>query len=78
MMAEGGSTQRSAGAGRGFVNPKTIAEMEKRKKKGIRGGIWTEESGVPVPQEPKGMRKGGYVCSADGIAKRGKTRGKFI
>ena len=24
------------------------------------------------------MKKGGYVCAADGIAKRGKTRGKII
>ena len=25
-----------------------------------------------------GMRKGGYVRSADGIAKRGKTRGRIV
>jgi hypothetical protein len=25
-----------------------------------------------------GMRKGGYVRAADGIAKRGKTRGKIV
>jgi hypothetical protein len=25
-----------------------------------------------------GMRKGGYVRSADGIAKRGKTRGRMV
>ena len=31
-------------------------EMEK-KPRGIRGGIWTEDSGVPVPQEPEGVRK---------------------
>jgi len=24
------------------------------------------------------MKKGGYVKSADGIAKRGKTRGKYV
>lgn len=25
-----------------------------------------------------GFKKGGYVRAADGIAKRGKTRGKFV
>lgn len=53
--------------------------------KGIRGGVWTEDSGVPVPQEPEGgvvrRAKGGSVSAssrADGIAKKGKTRGKFV
>lgn len=63
------------------------------KKKGIRGGIWTEDSGVPVPQNPEGakrmeeapemaMKSGGSVGSAskraDGIAQRGKTRGTTV
>ena len=62
-------------------------EMEK-KPRGIRGGIWTEDSGVPLPQEPEGVRKpvkkasGGSVSSAskraDGIAVKGKTRGTII
>ena len=62
-------------------------EMEK-KPRGIRGGVWTEDSGVPVPQEPEGVRKpvkkagGGSVSSAskraDGIAIKGKTRGTII
>ena len=61
--------------------------MEK-KPRGIRGGIWTEDSGVPLPQEPEGVRKpvkkasGGSVSSAskraDGIAMKGKTRGKIV
>jgi hypothetical protein len=41
--------------------------------------------GMPVPQDidggsapkPKKMASGGYVKSADGIAQRGKTRGKM-
>jgi hypothetical protein len=41
--------------------------------------------GMPVPQDidggsarkPKKMANGGYVKAADGIAKRGKTRGKM-
>lgn len=62
------------------------------KKKGIRGGVWTEDSGVPVPQNPEGAkareeapegyRRGGSVGSAskraDGIAQRGKTRGTTV
>ena len=64
--------------------------MATKKKKGIRGGIWTEDSGVPVPQSPEGvkgmeetpeigMKRGGMTASkrADGIAQRGKTRGKM-
>mgnify|MGYP006266591301 CR=1 FL=1 len=62
-------------------------ELEK-KPRGIRGGIWTEDSGVPLPQEPEGVRKpvkkakGGSISSAskraDGIAQRGKTRGTMV
>ena len=63
------------------------------KKKGIRGGVWTEDSGVPVPQNPEGakrmeeapemeLKSGGRVSStskrADGIAERGKTRGTMV
>ena len=32
------------------------------------------QSNVPVDK----MKKGGYVKSADGIAKKGKTRGKYV
>lgn len=62
-------------------------EMEK-KPRGIRGGVWTEDSGVPLPQEPEGVRKpvkkakGGSISSAskraDGIAMKGKTRGTIV
>lgn len=85
-MAAGGSVppMKSAGAGRGFVNPKTIAEMQKRKKKGIRGGVWTDDSDVPAPENPDmgsvKLKKGGSVfrSAADGIAKKGRTHPKFI
>ena len=36
---------------------------------------------VNAPQptgQPTAMRKGGYVKAADGIAKRGRTRGKLV
>lgn len=63
--------------------------MATKKKKGIRGGVWTEDSGVPVPQNPEGAKameetpvtysKGGSASSrADGIAQRGKTRGTMV
>ena len=64
-------------------------ELEKKKPKG--DSVWTEESGIPVPQEPEVARptkkpvkkaSGGSISSAskraDGIAERGKTRGTTI
>ena len=65
-------------------------ELEAKKNpRGIKGGVWTEDSGVPVPQEPDGgilkakkKAGGGSVSSAskraDGIAQRGKTRGTMV
>jgi len=59
----------------------------KKKPRGIKGGIYTEDSGLPPPQDidggsaprkPKPMAKGGYVRAADGCAQRGKTRGKMM
>jgi hypothetical protein len=65
-------------------------ELEKKQTKG--DSVWTEGSGVPVPQEPDGgilkpkkpVKKagGGSISSAskraDGIAQRGKTRGTNV
>ena len=65
-------------------------ELEKKKTKG--DSVWTEESGIPVPQEPdmgssprpkKPVKKasGGMASAssrADGIAQRGKTRGTMV
>jgi hypothetical protein len=53
------------------------------KKPAPRDSVFRE--GMPVPQDidggsapkPKKMASGGYVKAADGIAKRGKTRGKM-
>ena len=65
-------------------NAAKAAMQKKATPRGIRGGVWTEDSGVPVPQDIDGasakpFKKGGSVGSAskraDGIAKRGKTRG---
>jgi hypothetical protein len=65
-------------------------DMMKKKPRGVRGGVWTEDSGLPPPDEPdmgsspppkkkpKKMAMGGSASSrADGIAQRGKTRGKM-
>ena len=74
-----------AGAGRGFVNPKTVAEMAAEKPK---RSAQVEEA-VQEMQDAKdrkkisdmGYAKGGSVSSAskraDGIATKGKTRGKM-
>lgn len=61
-------------------------ELEKKKTKG--DSVWTEDSGIPAPQEPdmgilkpkKTVKKagGGYVKAADGCVSRGKTRGKMV
>lgn len=66
-------------------------ELEAQKKpRGIKDGIYTEDSGLPPPQEPDGgilkpkkaVKKagGGMTASAraDGICQRGKTRGKMV
>ena len=67
--------------------PMPAKRPAKSAPRGIRGGVWTEDSGVPVPQDVDGesaktYKKGGSVSSAsrraDGIAMRGKTRGKMI
>lgn len=60
----------------------------KKKPRGIKDGVYTEDSGLPPPQDidggsaprkPKPMAKGGSASSrADGCAQRGKTRGKMI
>ena len=64
-------------------------ELEKKPKG---DSVWTEGSGVPVPQEPdmgssrppkKPVKKasGGMASAssrADGIAQRGKTRGTMV
>lgn len=64
-------------------------ELEAKKKpRGVRGGVWTEDSGVPPPQDPDGgsaprkpkpMAKGGTASArADGCCVKGKTRGKMV
>jgi hypothetical protein len=65
-----------------------MEDLEAQKKpRGLKDGIYTEDSGLPPPQNPDGgilkpkrmvkKANGGYVKAADGVAQRGKTRGKM-
>lgn len=68
-----------------------IEKEDKKKPRGIQGGIYTEDSGVPVPQDPdagilspkpsgkkpKKMASGG-VTRADGCISKGHTKGKMV
>ena len=64
-------------------------ELEAKKKpRGIKGGVWTEDSGLPpphdpddasAPRKPKAMAKGGSASSrADGCCVKGKTKGRMV
>ena len=64
-----------------------VFEKEKKKPKGLKGGIYTEDSGLPPPQDvdggsasPKKTKKmaGGGVTRADGCVTKGHTKGKMI
>ena len=78
-----------AGAGRGKVNPATIAEMEDAKRspaeREARQMLKEQAEAKAAEGEynkamPKPYAKGGSVSAskrADGIAERGKTRGKM-
>ena len=73
-----------AGAGRGKQGGPTAKELKKYEDK-QNAGIFTE--GKKMPPSPREMAKGGkvkkmagggYTRAADGIAQRGKTRGRMI
>jgi hypothetical protein len=72
-----------AGAGRGFVNPKTVGEMAAEKRTPQQNEAIQEAKDAADRKKIKdmGYKKGGSVSSAsaraDGIAMRGKTRGKI-
>lgn len=62
-----------------------VAEAELAKMKELlkpRGGAGSGGTGgageIKSLQNPRAMRKGGYVRAADGIAKRGKTKGRLV
>jgi hypothetical protein len=75
-----------AGAGRGKQGGPTAKELTNYERK-QNAGVYTEEMGQP-PMDPEGAKKRGGVIKkmagggsasnrADGIAQRGKTRGKM-
>ncbi len=70
----------TAGAGRGKQGGPTAKELRDYERKQDRG-IYTAEMGQP-PMDPEGKKKGGTIRSAsaraDGIATKGKTRGKIV
>jgi hypothetical protein len=68
-------------------------ELEKKPQPPVKHGVYNPDSGTPPPQDidggsvkpapkaskPKKMASGGSASSrADGIAQRGKTRGKLV
>ena len=73
-----------AGAGRGFVNPPTVAEMEDAKRTPQQREAIQEMKDAKDRAKIKAMgyAKGGKVGSAsrraDGIATKGKTRAKQV
>lgn len=81
-----------AGAGRGRVNPATIAEMEAAKRareaefeatpEEVRDRKMRDRMDRAYEASRTSMRAGGKVSSAsrraDGIAQRGKTKGRMI
>jgi hypothetical protein len=75
-----------AGAGRGKQGGPTAKELTNYERK-QNAGVYTEEMGQP-PMDPESAKKRGGVIKkmagggsasnrADGIARRGKTRGKM-
>jgi hypothetical protein len=74
-----GLKKSDTGAGRGKQGGPTAKELADYERKQNRG-IYTAEMGQP-PMDPEDKKKGGAIRSAssraDGIAMRGKTRGKI-
>jgi hypothetical protein len=63
--------------------------MKKKGPRGLQDGVYTEDSGLPPPQDidggsapkprkPKKYAGGGSVTRADGCVTQGHTRGKMI
>ena len=57
----------------GKMVDKTLGES-----KGAKKGDFNEEPDTAPKKEAKKMAGGGYVRSADGCVKRGKTRGRMV
>ena len=63
--------------------PKSMIKHEEAEAKGYAkgGGISTSlkaHAAAPASKAHAGMKSGGYVRAADGIAKKGKTKGSMV
>jgi hypothetical protein len=62
------------------MDPKKMAMIAQAMKNrpGMANGAVVEQAAPRVGPVPTGMKKGGFVRSADGIAQRGKTKGTLV
>ena len=86
------ATKKEAGAGRGFVNPPTVAEMNNpsdyitpKQRMQMEEEVADRKASAAADKaynKAMGMKKGGSVSSAskraDGCAMKGRTKGKMI
>jgi glutamate synthase domain-containing protein 1 len=84
-MAMGGMASQAPAAAQvgAAMDPKKAAMIAQAMKNRPRMAAPAPQMAAPAPQmaapsAAPGMKKGGFVRSADGIAKKGKTRGKII
>ena len=76
-MASQAPTSAKVGAAMDPKKAAMIAEAMKRRPKMAGGGA--APMGAPkVGPTPTGMKKGGFVKSADGVASKGKTKGTMV
>ena len=77
-MASQAPTSAKVGAAMDPKKAAMIAQAMKSRPKMVGGGA-TPMGGAPkVGPAPTGMKKGGFVKSADGIASKGKTKGTMV
>ena len=91
--ATGGMMKKMAGGGMPMVMkdgkkvPSFAADGEGKMAKGgmmkkcATGGMpkaLAEHAGKPASKAHKGLKAGGFVRAADGVAKKGKTKGKTL
>lgn len=77
-MASQAPTAAKVGAAMDPKKAAMIAQAMKNRPKMVGGGTAPSGGAPKVGPTPTGMKKGGFVRSADGIAKKGKTKGKII
>ena len=77
-MAMGGMASQAPAAAKvgAAMDPKKAAMIAQAMKNRPRMAAPAPQMGAPAAAP--GMKKGGFVRSADGIAKKGKTKGKML